>query len=275
VDHGTVPDQVTTGGTVLDSIVAHKRAELERTRRAVPEARLRTAIEQRRVYFDFEEAIGKSNPLGINLIAEVKKASPSKGVLCEDFDPVAIARAYEQGGADAISVLTDEQYFQGSLEFLGRIRSVGVKRPLLRKDFTTDIYHVLEAAAHGADAVLLIAAVLSRAEIIEFARVAREVRLAPVLEVFSEAELEIALETECRIIQINNRDLKTFKVDIGVTRRLAPKIPGDRVIISASGFNSADAVSTARVAGAHAVLVGESLMRDADIAAKLKSLRSG
>ena len=264
---------MTTGGTILDEIVAHKREELAGARRAVPEERLREMIGERTVYADFEKAVGKPNPLGINLIAEVKKASPSKGVFREDFDSVAIARAYEQAGADAISVLTDEKYFQGSLEDLAQVRRSGVGVPLLRKDFTTSTYHVLEAAAHGADAVLLIAAVLGREEIEAFASVANELRLAAVIEVFNEAELAVALATPCRTIQINNRDLRTFEVDLEVTRRLAPKIPGDRVIISASGFDSAEAVKAARDAGAHAVLVGESLVRAADAGAKLRSLR--
>ncbi len=265
---------MTTGGTILDEIVAHKREELAGVRRAVPEERLREMIGERAVYADFEAAVGKANPLGVNLIAEVKKASPSKGVFRADFDPAAIARAYEEGGADAISVLTDERYFQGSLADLAQVRRSGVRAPLLRKDFTTSTYHVLEAAAHGADAVLLIAAVLGREEIEEFAGTARALRLAAVIEVYSEAELAVALETPCRIIQINNRDLRTFEVDLGVTRRLAPKIPGDRVIISASGFDSAETVRAARDAGAHAVLVGESLVRAADAGAKLRSLRA-
>ncbi len=264
---------MTARGTILDEIVAHKREELVEARRAVPEGRLREMIDKRAVYFDFEEAVGKPNSLGINLIAEVKKASPSKGVLRKDFDPVEIARAYEAAGADAISVLTDEKYFLGSLEHLAAIRRSGVGVPLLRKDFTTSTYHVLEAGAYGADAVLLIAAVLTREELVAFTSAAKVLRLAPVVEVFNEAELAIALETSCRIVQINNRDLRTFDVDFGVTRRLAPRIPDDRVIISASGFDSAEAVKAARDAGVHAVLVGESLVREADIAAKLGSLR--
>jgi indole-3-glycerol phosphate synthase len=264
---------MTTGGTILDEIIAHKRAELEAAQKAVPEAQLRELAAQRAVYSDFEEAAGKTNPLGINLIAEVKKASPSKGVFRKDFDPAAIAREYEAGGADAISVLTDERYFQGSLEHLRRIRESGVSLPLLRKDFTISVYHVLEAAAHGADAVLLIAAVLAREEIETFAVLAHELHLSAVVEVYNEEELAAAVETACRIIQINNRDLKTFEVDLGVTQRLAPHVPDGRVIISASGFDSAKAVRAARTAGAHAVLVGESLMRQGNVQAKLKELR--
>jgi len=266
---------MTTGGTILDEIIAHKRAELEAAQRAVPEARLRELAAQRAVYSDFEEAVGKPNPLGINLIAEIKKASPSKGVFRTDFDPAAIAREYEAGGADAISVLTDKRFFQGSLEHLRQVRASGVSVPLLRKDFTISAYHVLEAAAHGADAVLLIAAVLEREEIEAFAALAHELHLAAVLEVSNENELATAVETPCRIVQINNRDLKTFKVDLDVTRRLAPQVPEGRLIISASGFDSAEAVRAAREAGAHAVLVGESLMRGHDPRAKLHELRSG
>jgi len=262
-------------GTILEEIVAHKRVELEATRRAVPERQLLALIGERAAFGDFKQAVGKPSVLGINLIAEVKRASPSKGVFREDFEPVAIAQAYEQAGADAISVLTDAKYFGGSLEHLAGIRRGGVKVPLLRKDFTTSAYHVLEAAAYGADAVLLIAAVLTREEIEAFSSAAKRLRLASVVEVFNEEELAIALESGGRIIQINNRDLRTFEVDLGVTRRLARKVPDGCVIISASGFDSPEAVRVARDAGAHAVLVGESLMREADIGAKLKSLRGG
>jgi indole-3-glycerol phosphate synthase len=264
---------MTTGGTILDEIVSHKRQELEAARRAVPEARLREMIEAREVYRGFEEAVGKPNPLGINLIAEVKKASPSKGVFRDDFDPVAIAQAYERGGTDAISVLTDGKYFGGSLEHLAAIRRSGVGVPLLRKDFTLDAYHVVEAAAHGADALLLIATVLARGEIEALCETARALRLAPVVEVYDQDELAVAIETSCRIIQINNRDLRTFAVNLDVTRRLAARVPKGRVIISASGFDSAEAVKAAAEAGAHAVLVGESLMREADVQDKLRSLR--
>jgi indole-3-glycerol phosphate synthase len=264
---------MTTGGTILDEIIEHKRVELEAVRQAVPERRLRELIAKRAVYSDFEEAVGKANPLGVNLIAEVKRASPSKGVFREESDPAEIARTYEEGGADAISVLTDEKYFQGSLADLRRVRESGVSVPLLRKDFPIDAYHVLEAAAHGADAVLLIAAVLSPEQIEEYASLATDLHLAAVIEVFTEQELEVAVGAGGRIIQINNRDLRTFEVDLDVTRRLAPKIPDGCVIISASGFDSAETVRAAREAGAHAVLVGECLMRADDAAAALKALR--
>ncbi|MBN1917493.1 MAG: indole-3-glycerol phosphate synthase TrpC [Verrucomicrobia bacterium] len=264
---------MTTGGTILDEIIVHKRAELEAAQKAVPEARLRELVAERAIYSDFEEAVGKTNALGVNLIAEIKKASPSKGVFRADFDPATIAREYEAGGADAISVLTDERFFQGSLAHLRQVYESGVTLPLLRKDFTTSAYHVLEAAAHGADAVLLIAAVLDREEIEAFAALADELHLNAVLEVYNETELAAAVESPCRIIQINNRDLKTFEVDLGVTRRLAPQVPDGRIIISASGFDSAKAVQAAREAGAHAVLVGESLMRGGDPQATLRALR--
>jgi indole-3-glycerol phosphate synthase len=267
-------ETVTARKTILQEIIAHKRVELEAARRAIPETRLRELIEQRSVYADFGHAVGKPNPLGINLIAEVKKASPSKGVFRNEFDPVQIARAYERAGADAISVLTDQKYFQGSLEHLAAVRR-GVLAPLLRKDFTVSAYHVLEAAAHGADAVLLIAAVLTRSQIEEFAAAAARLRLASVVEVYTEEELAVALEAGSRIIQINNRDLRTFRVDLRTTARLALKVPRDCVVISASGFDSADAVRAARDAGAHAVLVGESLVREADPEAKLRELRGG
>jgi indole-3-glycerol phosphate synthase len=264
---------MTTGRTILDDIIAHKRAELEAVRARVPQARLRELAEARAVYYDFENAVGTPNPLGINVIAEVKKASPSRGVLREAFDPVEIAQTYEAAGADAISVLTDEKHFQGSLEHLVRIRGSGVGLPLLRKDFTVSEYHVYEAAAAGADAVLLIAAVLGRDEIKALADVAHALRLAAVVEVYSEAELQTALETPCRIVQINNRDLRTFQVDLDVTRRLAPMVADDRIVISASGFESAEAVAAAREAGAHAVLVGEALMRATDARTKIEELR--
>ena len=270
---------MTRSGTILDEIVAHKRTELEAARRAVPEAELRRMAQGRTSRFDFEQAVGKETARGINVIAEVKKASPSRGVLREDFDPVEIARAYEAAGADAISVLTDEKHFQGSLDHLSAIRRAGVGLPLLRKDFALGTYHVLEAAAHGADAVLLIARVLSPGEIAECARLADELGMAAVVEVHDAAEVAVAVESPCRIIQINNRDLRTFRVDLRVTEQLAPRIPRDRIIISASGFDSAEAVGKAREAGAHAVLVGEWLVRApgtggaGDVGARLRSLR--
>ncbi len=267
---------MTRSGTILDEIVAHKRTELVAARQAVPEAALRRMVQERTRWFDFEEAVGRKTARGINVIAEVKKASPSKGVLREDFDPVEIARAYEAAGADAISVLTDEKHFQGRLDDLSAIRRAGVAVPLLRKDFTLGTYHVLEAAAHGADAVLLIARVLSPDKIAECARLADELGMAAVVEVYDAAEVAVAVESPCRIIQINNRDLRTFRVDLRVTEQLAPGIPRDWIIISASGFDSAEAVGKARDAGAHAVLVGEWLVRAPgarDVEARLRSLR--
>ena len=208
---------------------------------------------------------------GTALITEVKKASPSKGVIRADFDPVEIAQIYQDGGATCLSVLTDEQYFQGHLRFLALIREQ-VSLPLLRKDFIIDPYQVYEARAAGADAILLIAAALEDGQMEELAGLAAEQRLDTLLEVHDEDELERALKVSVDLIGINNRNLKTFETDLGVTERLAARIPAQQLAIAESGINSRADIERLQQSGAGGFLIGESLMRETDIGLKMKSL---
>ncbi|WP_303721398.1 indole-3-glycerol phosphate synthase TrpC [Malonomonas rubra] len=211
---------------------------------------------------------------GTALITEVKKGSPSKGIIRADFDPVEIAVTYENGGATCLSVLTDEQYFYGHLSFLGAIREQ-VSLPLLRKDFVIDPYQVVEARVAGADAILLIAAALNDEQLNELAAKAKELRLDTLLEVHDAEELERALKLPVDLIGINNRNLQTFVTDLGVTEQLAGRIPKEQLAVAESGINSRADIERLQAAGAGAFLIGESLMREADIADKLKSLVFG
>ena len=212
---------------------------------------------------------------GLALIAEVKKASPSKGVIRPDFDPVAIARAYFEGGASCLSVLTDERYFQGHLSYLAAIREA-VPLPLLRKDFLIDPAQIYEARLAGADAILLIvAAIPSPARLAEMRFVAESLGMDALVEVHDERELEIAVESGATLMGVNNRDLRTFQVDLAVFERLAPLFPPGTVTVAESGiFTPADVARVGR-AGADAVLVGESLMRETDVAAATRRLVAG
>ena len=208
---------------------------------------------------------------GVALIAEVKKASPSAGVIRPDFDPVRIATAYEQAGAAVLSVLTDEQFFQGKLEYLRLIRE-SVRLPLLRKDFIIDELQLYEAVAGGADAVLLIAAILDDVQLRAYRQLAAHLKLAALVEVHDEPELARAVAAGAELIGINNRNLKTFQVDLGTTERLAAQIPPGTLIVAESGIHTRADVDRVAAAGVHAILVGESLMRSADIAGKVKEL---
>ena len=208
---------------------------------------------------------------GTALIAEVKKGSPSKGIIRADFDPVEIAAIYQNGGATCLSVLTDEQYFYGHLRYLGLIREQ-VSLPLLRKDFIIDPYQVVEARVAGADAILLIAAALEDQQLQELAELARQLKLDTLLEVHDAQELERALTLPVDLIGINNRNLKTFVTDLGVTERLAGRIPRQQMAIAESGINTRADIERLQAAGAGAFLIGESLMREDNIEEKLRNL---
>ncbi|SHI91910.1 indole-3-glycerol phosphate synthase [Malonomonas rubra DSM 5091] len=208
---------------------------------------------------------------GTALITEVKKGSPSKGIIREDFDPVEIAITYENGGATCLSVLTDEQYFYGHLRFLWDIREQ-VSLPLLRKDFIIDPYQVVEARVAGADAILLIASALNDEQLQELAEKARSLKLDTLLEVHDEAELERALQLPVDLIGINNRNLSTFVTDLAVSEQLAGRIPKQQLAVAESGINSRADIERLTAAGAGAFLIGESLMREDDIEAKLAEL---
>lgn len=205
------------------------------------------------------------------IIAEVKKASPSKGVLAADFDPARTAAQYEAGGAAAVSVLTDRSFFQGSLGDLENARA-RISLPVLRKDFTIATTHILEAAAHGADAILLIAAILTEREIRDFREAAAQYRMAALVEVHNRRELNVAIAAGSDIIGVNNRDLATFEVTLETSLRLAEHIPAGAVRISESGIDDARDIATLRDAGYGAFLVGEHLMKSGDPAAALRRL---
>ena len=209
----------------------------------------------------------------IALIAEVKKASPSAGIICKDFDPVKIAKEYEAAGASCLSVLTDEKFFQGSLDYLRQIRAA-VKIPLLRKDFIIDERQILEAIEWGADAILLIVAILTDEQLQKFHSLATEAGLAVLVEVHDEAELERALKISPALIGVNNRDLKTFKVDLATTEKLAKKMGAGKILVAESGIHTRADVERLKKCGAKAILVGESLIKNGDIKSKVRELMS-
>jgi len=209
----------------------------------------------------------------IRLIAEVKQASPSRGMLTSNFNPIRLAQTYAEGGAAAISVLTDASYFMGSIERLAAIKEV-VRLPLLRKDFIFDPYQVYESRAYGADALLLIATILSQGQLEELMSLSHSLRLRCLVEVHDEGEVERAVLSDAEIIGINNRDLNTFSVDINTTRRLRPLVPKGKIVVSESGIRSRKDVEKLRKWGVDAVLVGEALVTASDVRAKMKELLS-
>lgn len=251
---------------ILEEIVAEKRQEVERKKRSLPAAALKER--PRQPALDLARALSGDS---VKLIAEVKKASPSKGLLCPDFNPVALAVTYARHGAAAISVLTEVNHFQGSLEYLAAIKQA-VSTPVLRKDFIFDEYQVYESAAGGADAILLIAAILSRQQLEELLALSRSLGLGCLVEVHDENEVEKALLGGAEIIGINNRDLNTFAVDIDTTRRLRPLIPEGRIVVSESGINNRDDIRRMKEWGINAVLVGEALVTASNIPAKMEEL---
>jgi indole-3-glycerol phosphate synthase len=249
---------------ILAQIVEQKKLELA-SREPGVEVRAEKAISGRR---DFLAALAGRAPA---VIAEVKKASPSKGLLAAEFDPASIARSYEEGGAAALSVLTDEKHFLGSLSHLESARAA-VRLPVLRKDFTIDPYHVHQAAAHGADAILLIAALLSERQMRDFRELAGRYRMAALVEVHDEEELGPAVASGARLIGVNNRNLHTFEVKLETALRLAEKIPAGVVRVAESGIHSSADVELLRAAGYQAFLVGEHLMKSGDPARALRAL---
>jgi indole-3-glycerol phosphate synthase len=241
----------------LEEILHVKRAEIEHLRSQHDD--LHKAAVLRNDFRSLEAALQRG-PGQLALIAEVKKASPSAGVIVESFDPVAIARNYARAGADAISILTDEQFFQGHLSYLASIRET-VAAPLLRKDFILEEIQIAQSAAAGADAVLLIVAALTQEKLVALLETAGMYQLDALVEVHTLAELDRALETSARIIGINNRDLGTFEVDLGVTEKLSGEVPEEIVLVSESGIRTAEDLARIRACGLDAVLIGEALMR--------------
>ena len=256
---------------ILDKILQTKQQEVAVARQQLPLTELRQKLTGLQATRGFARALRQRSAAGIAIIAEVKKGSPSKGIIRADFDPVAIAQSYQRAGATCLSVLTDEQYFYGSLDYLGQIRGI-VGLPLLRKDFIIDPYQVYQARLAGADAILLIAAALTDEQLREFSELARELRLDTLLEIHDAEELERALELPVDLIGINNRNLKTFVTDLGITEQLAGRIPKQQLAVAESGINNRADIERLRAAGAGAFLIGESLMREENIEAKLSSL---
>ena len=262
---------------ILQTIVQHKQAEIGRwPARAITAVGLEAAMGIRTDRRGFAAALRRPRRGAVALIAEVKQASPSAGVICPNFDPVRIALEYEAGGATCLSVLTDSRFFQGELEYLRQIRAA-VKLPLLRKDFIIDERQILESIEWGADAILLIVSILTDMQLGRFLNLATAARLDALVEVHDEPELERARAAGARIIGINNRDLRTFKVDLATAECLARTLKrlddrGDLLLVAESGIHTRADVERLSRCGAQAILVGESLMRQADIAAKIREL---
>ena len=255
---------------ILDQIVTDNLEELESRKRSFPLKELQTVALEQSSPLDFASVLHGNH---IKLIAEVKKASPSRGIIRSDFNPVAIAQTYAASSAAAISVLTEARYFQGSLNHLRDIRkALGNRLPLLRKDFLCDPYQVYESRAYGADSVLLIVAILTPEKLKELLGLSHELGMSCLAEVHNEAELEIAVKGGARIIGINNRDLTTFTVDLTITERLRPLIPKDRTVVSESGIKDRSDMGKLKKWGVDAVLIGESLMSAPNIATKMQEL---
>lgn len=253
--------------TILDKILSDKKPEVARLRREVPLWALKERASTRKP-LDFTAALRGDK---VKLIAEVKKASPSKGLLCPDFQPVELAKTYERNGATAISVLTESNYFQGTLDYLEAIRRE-VNIPLLRKDFIFDEYQVYESAAYGADAVLLIVAMLEEKRLHELLALCKELGLSALVEVHNEDELFKALLVRAEIIGINNRDLATFNTNIETTMRLRTLIPGGLIVVSESGIHNTSDMKLMKDFNINAVLIGEALVTAKDIPARIKEL---
>ncbi|RKY70477.1 MAG: indole-3-glycerol phosphate synthase TrpC [Candidatus Latescibacterota bacterium] len=257
--------------TILDEIAEYKRTFVAECKRRVPLEETRRRAEKQGPTRNFAGALKAS---GMSIIAEIKRQSPSRGVIRADVDPATVARIYETNGARAISVLTDERYFGGSLKDLGAVRDAA-NLPLLRKEFVVDAYQIYEARAAGADAVLLIVSLLTKEALRDYISLTAELGLAALVEIHTGKELEQAMKVDARIIGINNRNLKTFKTDLKTTFDLVRDISKDRIIVSESGIQSGADIVRLQTAGVDAVLVGEALMRKEDIGGALRALIGG
>jgi indole-3-glycerol phosphate synthase len=266
------------GKNILEEILSRTRADLAARRARVPLVDLQAACREAPPARDFLTGVrrdgeGRARRGAIRVIAELKRASPSRGVIRADYAPTALARAYVAGGANAISVLTDTPFFQGSLADLAAVRRA-VDCPVLRKDFLVDPYQVWEARAAGADAVLLIAAALPDSALPRLLGLAQELGLEGLVEVHGPEELERAVHTGAKLIGINNRDLRTFTVSLEATFALLPQVPSEVVLVSESGIHRPEDVARLAGAGVDAILVGEGLLRHADVAGALRRLRA-
>jgi indole-3-glycerol phosphate synthase len=263
-------DWLLEAGKMLDKIIAQKREEVEQRKKEVTIAYLQERVARQKPTLDLAPALKGDH---ICLIAEVKQASPSRGMLNPNFNSIKLAQTYAEGGAAAISVLTEANYFMGSIEHLSAIKEV-VGLPLLRKDFIFDLYQVYESRAYGADALLLIAYILSQEQLKELISLSHSLGLRCLVEAHNKGEVERAVLSGAEIIGINNRDLNTFTVDIATTRSLRPLIPQERIVVSESGIKSKGDIGKLRRWGVDAVLVGEALVTAGDVMAKIKELLS-
>lgn len=258
----------TKSGTILDRIVEARRAAIAHRQKVVPETVLRIGVKQAKPVRDFSAALTRDS---LNVIAELKKASPSRGVLRAEFDPVSLARGFEGAGAAALSVLTEEEFFQGELKNLRDARAA-VSLPVLRKDFIVDPWQAWEARATNADSFLLIAAILSDAQLSELLALGRQLGMEPLVEVHTREELRRAIGAGARIVGVNNRDLRTLEVRLETSLELVGAIPDDCVAVSESGLRTHADLTRLRAAGFDAFLVGEHLMSQPDPAAALRAL---
>ncbi|MBL7158549.1 MAG: indole-3-glycerol phosphate synthase TrpC [Candidatus Omnitrophica bacterium] len=254
---------------ILSKIINAKRKEIDVARSKMPEAKLKELAGKIYAKSSFKRNIGR--PHHVDLIAELKKASPSQGIIRGDFNPLKIALTYQANGASALSVLTDERFFEGSLHTLKELKSK-VTLPILRKDFIIDEYQIYESLYWGADAILLIANILTEEELCGFYKIAKRLGMDVMVEVHSEEDLEKALKSGASIIGINNRDLNTFRVDLAITQRLIRLIPPNKIKVSESGIKTYEDVMFLKSLGADAVLIGEAFMKADDIASKIREI---
>ncbi|MFH1837098.1 MAG: indole-3-glycerol phosphate synthase TrpC [Candidatus Omnitrophota bacterium] len=254
---------------ILPRIIEEKKREVDRLRKKISFNEVKEQAEKTYSNSQFKKNISRKGH--INLIAEVKKSSPSQGVICADFDPLRIATTYHAAGAAAISVLTDERFFDGKLEYLDMLKK-RVTLPLLRKDFIIDEYQIYESVVNGADAILLIANILTRDELNRYLGISKILGIDVLVEVHNEEEVEKALDCHASIIGINNRNLMNFNVDISVTQRLIRLIPENKVIVSESGISTYEQVMFLKSLGVNAVLIGETFMRAKNMGDKVREL---
>ncbi len=260
---------------ILDEIIKRTRADLEKRKKEYPEEWLgRSLAFNPFIPRDVIGALKATDENPYRIIAEIKKASPSKGVIREDFDPMAIGQDYEKGGADALSILTEPHWFKGNIEYLGMVRRY-VSIPILRKDFIIDRYQILEALVYGADYILLIAKALSRKELKELIEYAHHLGLEVLVEIHDKKDLVKAIFAGANIIGINHRNLETFEMDMELSHKLIPLIPNSKIIVAESGINDHETVVELSRAGADAFLVGEHFMRQEDITKALRELKYG